>query len=78
MRRINTLLRGASHRTGSASRAKGHNTASDDRSLHVVDLFGWEANEVNTLEHLCINWAAEKIQQYYIKTMFRDSIDQCM
>ena len=77
MRRINTLLRGASHRSGSATRGRGQ-TTTDDRSLHVVDLFGWEANEVNTLEHLCINWAAERVQQHYIKTMFTDTVEQCM
>ena len=76
MRRINTLLRGASHRTGSASRTRLQSPA-EDRSLHVVDLFGWEANEVNSLEHLCINWSAERIQQHYIKSLFTDTIDRC-
>ena len=76
MRRINTLLRGTSHRTGSASRTRVQSTA-DDRSLHVVDLFGWESNEVNSLEHLCVNWSAERIQQHYIKSLFTDTIDQC-
>lgn len=76
MRRINTLLRGASHRAGSASRSRTQEKA-DDRSLHVVDLFGWEANEVNSLEHLCLNWSAERIQQHYITTLFTDTIEQC-
>ena len=77
MRRINTLLRGASHRSGSASRTRTQ-VLTEDRSLHVVDLFGWEANEVNSLEHLCINWSAERIQQHYIKSMFTDTIEECV
>lgn len=77
MRRINTLLKGASHRSGSAQRTRTPNTM-DDRSLHIVDLFGWEANEVNSLEHLCLNWSAERIQQHYIKSLFTDTIEQCM
>ena len=76
MRRINTLLRGASQRSGSASKTRNQ-SSTDDRSLHVVDLFGWEGNEVNTLEHLCINWSAERIQQHYIKSMFMDTIELC-
>ena len=77
MRRINTLLRGTSHRSGSASRNRTQ-ALTEDRSLHIVDLFGWEANEVNSLEHLCINWSAERIQQQYIKSMFTDTIEECL
>ena len=75
MRRINTLLRGASHRTpaGIVPRPQSAN----ERTIHVVDLFGMEGNEANSLEQLCVNYCTEKLQQYYTTSMFTNTTEMC-
>ena len=57
MRRVNTLLRGVSHR-GNSSSIFPVACKEGSTTVHVVDLFGYEANEVNSLEQLCVNWSA--------------------
>lgn len=75
MRRINTLLRGASQRTqaGIVQRPQSAN----ERTVHIVDLFGVEGNEVNSLEQLCVNYCAEKLQHYYTTSMFTNTTEMC-
>ncbi len=72
LRRINTLLRGA------AQRSQGSQPPPpDDATLHVVDMFGFESAEVNSLEALCGNLVSESLQDYYTRLLFRATVDQC-
>ncbi|XP_064406654.1 unconventional myosin-IXb-like [Halichondria panicea] len=72
LRRINTLLRGA------AQRSQGSQPPPpDDATLHVVDMFGFENAEVNSLEALCGNLVSESLQDYYTRSLFRATVDQC-
>ena len=81
MRRVNTLLRAVSMQSqaggGGASTPHPQTPSPDDHTVHVVDLFGYEANDVNSLEQLCINWSAEKLQQYYIDSLFTKTMQMC-
>jgi myosin heavy subunit len=45
--------------------------------LHVVDLFGAENCEVNSLEQLCVNWTAERLQLHFTHSLFTSTITQC-
>ena len=40
-------------------------------------MFGFERNESNSLEQLCVNWTAEKLQHYYTQTVFNDTLKAC-
>ena len=79
MRRVNTLLRGTSHLAQGGGGSSSHSPTlnAESNMVHVVDLFGYEANEVNSLEQLCINWSAEKLQQYYINSLFTKTVQMC-
>ena len=72
LRRSNTLLRGA------AQRSQGSRPLpSDDATLHVVDMFGFESSEVSSLETLCSNLVSESLQDYYTRSLFRATVDLC-
>nr|AGE96299.1 non-muscle myosin heavy chain [Encephalitozoon cuniculi] len=45
---------------------------SGEHSISVLDIFGFEIFESNGLDQLCINWTNEKIQNDFIKKIFRD------
>ena len=40
-------------------------------------MFGFERNESNSLEQLCINWSSEKLQHFYMQTVFHDTLNSC-
>lgn len=41
-------------------------------SISVLDIFGFEVFKDNGLDQFCINWTNEKIQDEFVKRMFRD------
>ena len=42
--------------------------------VNIVDLFGFECDETNSLEQLCVNWTAEKLQSLYTQFVFEDTL----
>lgn len=78
MRRINTLLKGASQRSqGGGVMPHTPPSSGSEQVVHIVDLFGFEAREVNSLESLCVNWTSEKLQHYYTQAMFHQVAEEC-
>ena len=45
-------------------------TPREVRSLAILDIFGFEIVETNNLDQLLINYANERLQQFYVRLLF--------
>ena len=46
----------------------------DSRIIGIVDIFGFEVFQHNSLEQLCINFTNEKLQALFTRTVFTETI----
>jgi len=47
------------------------NNKSFRKSIGILDIFGFEVLEINSLEQFFINFANEKLQQLYVSYIFK-------
>ena len=62
------------------SNHNNNGTSNDDSNMSIIgilDIFGFELFDKNSLEQLCINFANEKLQQHFNKAIFKEEAKEC-
>ncbi len=51
------------------------NASEASKFIGLLDVYGFESFAINTYEQLCINFANEKLQQFFLKFIFKAEED---